>query len=70
MELATREGAMEFDFLKGAERIKYLWPVRERATMDADVYSHQPGPQLHRAARATRDAAAALMKSARHILSA
>jgi hypothetical protein len=70
MELATREGAVEFDFLKGAERIKYLWPVRERATIDADVYSHHAGPQLHRAVRATRDATAALVKSARSILSA
>ena len=67
MELATREGAVEFDFLKGPERIEYLWPVRERATMDADVYSHRPGPQLHRAARAARDAAAALAKSTRNL---
>jgi len=70
MEMATREGAVEFDFLKGAERIKYLWPVRERTTIDADVYSHHPGPQLHRAVRSTRDATAALVKSARSILSA
>jgi CelD/BcsL family acetyltransferase involved in cellulose biosynthesis len=70
MELATREGAVEFDFLKGAERIKYLWPVRERATIDADIYSHHAGPQLHRAVRTTRDATAALVKSARSILGA
>lgn len=67
MELAARDGALEFDFLKGAERVKYLWPVRERATMDADVYSARSGAQLARAARATREAAVALVRSARHL---
>jgi CelD/BcsL family acetyltransferase involved in cellulose biosynthesis len=65
IEHATREGAHEFDFLKGSERIKYSWPVRERATVDADVYSERCGVQLTRASRATREAAAALTKSAR-----
>src|SRR5207244_3580982 len=43
IDLASRDGASEFDFLKGAERVKYLWPVRERVTVDADVYSGQAG---------------------------
>jgi CelD/BcsL family acetyltransferase involved in cellulose biosynthesis len=63
IELATRDGAAEFDFLKGAEPVKYLWPVRERTSMDADVYSENAGAQLTRAARAAREAAAALAKS-------
>lgn len=67
IELASREGATEFDFLKGGERVKYLWPVRERATLDADVYSEGFGAQLQRAVWATREAAAALAKSARDI---
>lgn len=67
VEIATREGATEFDFLKGAERVKYAWPVRERSTLDADVFSEAPGAQLTRARRATRDAAAALSKSARRL---
>jgi len=70
IELAAQEGATEFDFLKGAERIKYVWPVRERGTVDADVFSEQSGAQFARATRATRDAAAALSKSARGLLSA
>ena len=65
MDLAAQDGAAEFDFLKGAERTKYLWRVRERATVDADVYSTQAGPQVVRATRATRDAAVAFVKSAR-----
>jgi CelD/BcsL family acetyltransferase involved in cellulose biosynthesis len=68
IDQATAEGATEFDFLKGAERLKYVWPVRERATIDADLFSAASGPQLARARRATRDAAAALTKSARHFL--
>lgn len=67
LEIATREGATEFDFLKGADRVKYVWPVLERATIDADLYSQGSGAQLQRAARATRDATAALAKSARHL---
>jgi CelD/BcsL family acetyltransferase involved in cellulose biosynthesis len=67
IELAAQEGAAEFDFLKGAERVKYLWPVRERATVDADVYSAQSGAQLERAARATREAAAGFGRSARRL---
>ena len=57
------------DFLKGAEPVKYLWPVCERATLDADVYSAGWGAQLERAARATRDAAAAVAKSVRSLIS-
>lgn len=68
IDLAAREGATEFDFLKGAERIKYMWPVLERATMDADVFSDRSGAQFTRATRATRDAAAALSKTARGLL--
>ena len=69
IEAARKEGASEFDFLKGAHRMKYTWPVKERATLDADVFSEKPGPQLTRASRAGRDAAAALVKSARQFLS-
>jgi len=67
IELAAQQGAAEFDFLKGADRVKYLWPVRERMTVDADVYSGRSGPQLIRAARASRGAAVALARSARHL---
>lgn len=67
IDLASREGATEFDFLKGADRVKYGWPVRERATIDADVYSQHSGAQLQRALRATRHAAAAMAKSARAV---
>jgi CelD/BcsL family acetyltransferase involved in cellulose biosynthesis len=69
IDLASRDGASEFDFLKGAERVKYQWPVRERVTVDADLYSGQAGAQLTRATRATREAAAALTRSARDLLS-
>jgi hypothetical protein len=68
IDLAQAEAATEFDFLKGAERLKYVWPVRERTTIDADLFSATSGPQLARARRATRDAAAALTKSARQFL--
>jgi len=69
IECAAREGATEFDFLKGAERVKYVWPVRERATLDADVFSEGPAVQFARARRASRDAAVALTKSARDLFS-
>jgi CelD/BcsL family acetyltransferase involved in cellulose biosynthesis len=69
IELASREGAAEFDFLKGAERARYLWPVRERVTVDADLYSGRAGAQLSRVSRASREAAAALAKSARGLFS-
>jgi CelD/BcsL family acetyltransferase involved in cellulose biosynthesis len=68
IDLAVQEGSDEFDFLKGAEPVKYLWPVRERATLDSDVYSAACGAQLERGARAIRDAAAAFAKSARSLL--
>jgi CelD/BcsL family acetyltransferase involved in cellulose biosynthesis len=68
IECAAREGATEFDFLKGAHATKYAWPVRERATVDADVYAPGPGAQLARVAWASREAAAALWKSARRAL--
>jgi GNAT acetyltransferase-like protein len=67
IEAATREGAAEFDFLKGADRVKYLWPVRERTTIDADAYSEKSGAQLRRATRASRDAVVAFAKSVREI---
>ena len=70
IEAAASEGAAEFDFLKGAERIKYVWPVHERATVDADVFSEKSAVQLTRATRATRDAAAALSKSAKGLFPA
>jgi CelD/BcsL family acetyltransferase involved in cellulose biosynthesis len=69
IDCARAEGAREFDFLKGAHRNKYSWPVRERTTLDADLFSDGPGAQLIRAARAARDAAAAAGKSARHFFS-
>lgn len=69
IDRASQEGATEFDFLKGAERVKYLWPVRARATLSADIYSAHAGAQLARAAAATRDAAVALAKAARHLCS-
>jgi CelD/BcsL family acetyltransferase involved in cellulose biosynthesis len=69
IDVAAKEGAAEFDFLKGVERVKYLWPVRERLSMDADLYSEDTTSQITRAARATREAAAAFVKSARCALS-
>jgi CelD/BcsL family acetyltransferase involved in cellulose biosynthesis len=69
IDAACREGAAEFDFLKGVERVKYLWPVRERASMDADAYSEHASSQFSRAARAAGEAASALVKSARGIVS-
>jgi CelD/BcsL family acetyltransferase involved in cellulose biosynthesis len=68
MDLMAQEGATEFDFLKGAERVKYSWPVRERVTVDADVYSQQSGPQLVRATRAARGAAIAFARTAKGLL--
>ena len=65
IDMAAAEGASEFDFLKGAELVKYVWPVRERTAIDADVFSRGCGVQLARATHATRDASAALAKSAR-----
>jgi CelD/BcsL family acetyltransferase involved in cellulose biosynthesis len=69
MDVARSEGATEFDFLKGAHRNKYAWPVRERTTLDADLFSGDPSAQLTRAARAARDVAAAVRKTGRHLLS-
>jgi CelD/BcsL family acetyltransferase involved in cellulose biosynthesis len=69
IEYAAREGATEFDFLKGAERVKYLWPVRTRGTVHADVYPITTGAQLLRAGSAARDAAAAMAKSAGRLFS-
>ena len=63
IDRAAQEGATEFDFLKGAEPVKYSWPVHERATLDTDIYGQQPRPQLARAARAAREAVTALIKS-------
>jgi CelD/BcsL family acetyltransferase involved in cellulose biosynthesis len=63
IDLAAKEGARDFDFLKGAEAVKYLWPVRERISVDADVYSRNLGPRLTWATRAARTAVAALVRS-------
>jgi CelD/BcsL family acetyltransferase involved in cellulose biosynthesis len=65
MDLAAEEGALQFDFLKGAESVKYLWPVRERITVDADVFAGGGGAQLTRATRAARDIGVALVQSVR-----
>jgi CelD/BcsL family acetyltransferase involved in cellulose biosynthesis len=64
MEAAVREGAREFDFLKGCERSKYYWPVRERTTVDADVYSGTSRTLVSRARHEGRQMAASLLKSA------
>jgi CelD/BcsL family acetyltransferase involved in cellulose biosynthesis len=69
IDLASQQGATEFDFLKGAEPVKYLWPVRERVTVDADIYTASSGPQLARATRAARQAVVALVKSTHHLFS-
>jgi CelD/BcsL family acetyltransferase involved in cellulose biosynthesis len=68
IEMAARDGAAEFDFLKGVERVKYLWPVRERSAVDADAYSPHWQSQFDRAMHAARDGAAALVKSARNVM--
>lgn len=65
MDLARREGAREFDFLKGAERSKYYWPVRERVTIDANLYSGTTRTHLSRARHHGRHVAASLLKSVR-----
>jgi CelD/BcsL family acetyltransferase involved in cellulose biosynthesis len=65
MDLARREGAREFDFLKGAERAKYYWPVRERVTIDADLHSGSTRTHLSRARHHGRHLAASLFKSVR-----
>jgi CelD/BcsL family acetyltransferase involved in cellulose biosynthesis len=65
ISLAAAEGATEFDFLKGAEGVKYLWPVNEHVTIDAEVYSGRSGAQLTRARRASRELASAVVKSMR-----
>lgn len=69
IDVAAREGSAEFDFLKGAEPMKYLWPVRERTTIDAEIYPDACGPQLVRGVASIRDAAAAFAKSARRVWS-
>jgi CelD/BcsL family acetyltransferase involved in cellulose biosynthesis len=68
IDSASREGAAEFDFLKGVERVKYLWPVRERSSLDADAYSENVASQFSRGARATGEAASAFAKSTRNLL--
>jgi CelD/BcsL family acetyltransferase involved in cellulose biosynthesis len=65
IDLAVKDGAREFDFLKGPEPVKYLWPVRERITVDADVYSRMRGPALASAARAARIVIGGLARSLR-----
>jgi CelD/BcsL family acetyltransferase involved in cellulose biosynthesis len=70
IDMAAREGARDFDFLKGVEAVKYLWPVREIATIDADAYSAHWGSQLERAIHAGRETAAAAVKCARGLFPA
>jgi CelD/BcsL family acetyltransferase involved in cellulose biosynthesis len=69
IDVASREGATEFDFLKGVERVKYLWPVRERSSLDADTYSENSASQFSRAARAAGEATSAFAKAARALVS-
>jgi CelD/BcsL family acetyltransferase involved in cellulose biosynthesis len=68
MQLAEREGAREFDFLKGPERFKYYWPVRERVSIDANLYSGTFRTQVTRARDEGRHAAVALFKSVRGLI--
>ena len=70
IDQAAQEGAAQFDFLKGAHRLKYAWPVRERATLDAAVHAGAWGPQLARAAASLRDAAAGAGRAGRDLLAA
>jgi CelD/BcsL family acetyltransferase involved in cellulose biosynthesis len=65
IERAAQEGATTFDFLKGPEPVKYLWPVLERVAVDASVYSRHGGPQLARAAGSARNTAVAFAKAVR-----
>ena len=67
IQVAAEQGVRRFDFLKGLDRVKPLWPVRDRVSLDARVYSPASGAQFTRALRATRQAASALVKSARNI---
>ncbi len=69
IEQAVRQGSATFDFLKGADAMKYAWRVRERATLDGDAWSPHGGAQLDRAARAARELAAACAKALRHFTS-
>jgi CelD/BcsL family acetyltransferase involved in cellulose biosynthesis len=69
IDLAARERAQEFDLLKGAERYKYFWPVRERVTVDADLISGTSRTQVRRASVAARHAAVSLVKAMRALLS-
>jgi CelD/BcsL family acetyltransferase involved in cellulose biosynthesis len=68
IEAARQDGAATFDFLKGAEQVKYQWAVRERATVDADVYSTGAGAQLARATSALHDVVAAGARCVRHLV--
>jgi CelD/BcsL family acetyltransferase involved in cellulose biosynthesis len=68
IEAARQDGAATFDFLKGAEQVKYQWAVRERATVDADVYSAGAGAQLARATSALHDVVAAGARCVRHLV--
>jgi CelD/BcsL family acetyltransferase involved in cellulose biosynthesis len=64
IQMAVKDRAAEFDFLKGTEPVKYLWPVRERTTLDGDLYSPGFGAQIARAGRAAAEAGTALVRSA------
>jgi hypothetical protein len=44
-----------------------LWPVRERVTVDAEIYSANSGAQFVRALHASRQVAAAPATSARNM---
>jgi CelD/BcsL family acetyltransferase involved in cellulose biosynthesis len=65
IDLAERGGAREFDFLKGSERYKYFWPVRERTTIDANLYSGTSRTHISRATHEGRQVAASLVKFVR-----
>jgi hypothetical protein len=64
-ECARREGATEFDFLKGSERMKYVWPVHERATSTPMYSRRNPAPNSHVRRVRPVTAAAAWSKSAK-----
>jgi CelD/BcsL family acetyltransferase involved in cellulose biosynthesis len=67
IEFAAEQGAGKFDFLNGLEGVRAPWTVRDRVSVDAQIYSAGSGAQFTRALHATRQAASALVKSACNI---
>lgn len=67
IEVAAQQGVRKFDFLKGLAGVRDLWPVRDRVSVDAQIFSAALGAQFTRTWRATRQAAWALVDSVRNI---